>query len=94
MIAWRSQPGADVDNAGSVTFKPATIGRGTEVRVELSYAPPAGKVGATVAKLLGEDPKRQLDDDLRHFKQLMEAGERPTTEGQPSGRGPDKDQVK
>lgn len=94
MIAWRSQPGADVDNAGSVTFKPATTGRGTEVRVELSYAPPAGKVGATVAKLLGEDPKRQLDDDLRHFKQLMEAGERPTTEGQPSGRGPDKDQVK
>ncbi len=94
LIAWRSLPGADIDNAGAVTFKPATQGRGTEVRVELSYAPPVGKAGAVVAKLLGEDPKRQLDDDLRHFKQQMETGERPTTEGQSSGRGPDKDQVK
>ncbi len=94
LIAWRSLPGADVDNAGSVTFKAAPIGRGTELRVEISYAPPAGKVGAIVAKLLGEEPKKQLDDDLRHFKALMEAGERPTTEGQSSGRGPDKDQVK
>lgn len=94
LIAWQSLPGGDVDNAGSVTFKPAPTGRGTELRVEISYAPPAGKVGATVARLLGEEPKKQLDDDLRHFKQLMEAGERPTTEGQASGRGPDKDQVK
>jgi len=94
LIAWRSLPGADVDNAGAVNFKPATQGRGTEVMVEISYAPPAGKAGAAVARLLGEDPKRQLDDDLRHFKQQMEAGERPTTEGQPSGRGPDKDKVK
>ena len=94
VIAWRSLPGADVDNAGAVTFKAAPVGRGTEVRVELSYAPPAGKVGAVIARLLGEEPRKQLDDDLRHFKQLMEAGERPTTEGQASGRGPDKDQVK
>ncbi len=94
VIAWKSLPGADVDNAGAVTFKPATLGRGTEVRVEISYAPPAGKVGATIAHLLGEDPRRQLDDDLRHFKQIMETGERPTTEGQASGRGPDKDQTK
>lgn len=94
LIAWRSLPGADVDNAGAVNFKPATEGRGTEVMVEISYAPPAGKPGAAIARLLGEDPKRQLDDDLRHFKQQMEAGERPTTEGQTSGRGPDKDEVK
>ncbi len=94
LIAWQSLPGGDVDNAGSVRFKAGPAGRGTELRVEITYAPPAGKVGATVAKLLGEEPKHQLDDDLRHFKQLMEAGERPTTEGQSSGRGPDKDQVK
>jgi uncharacterized membrane protein len=94
VIAWRSLPGADVDNAGAVTFKAGPEGRGTVVRVEISYAPPAGKPGATVAHLLGEDPKRQLDDDLRHFKNMMETGERPTTEGQSSGRGPDKDQVK
>lgn len=94
LVAWRSLPGADVDSAGSVHFQPGPTGRGTEVRVELSYAPPAGKVGAAVARLLGEEPKKQLDDDLRHFKAQMETGERPTTEGQASGRGPDKDQVK
>lgn len=94
LIAWQSLPGADIENAGAVTFKPAPAGRGTVVRVELSYAPPAGKVGAVIAHLLGEDPRRQLDDDLRHFKQIMEAGVRATTEGQPSGRGPDNDTVK
>jgi len=47
-----------------------------------------------VARLLGEEPRRQLDDDLRHFKQIMEAGVRATTEGQSSGRGPDTDKVK
>lgn len=94
VIAWRSLPGADVDNAGAVTFKAGPEGRGTVVRVEISYAPPAGKVGATVAHLLGEDPKKQLDDDLRHFKSIMETGERSTTERQSSGRGPDKDKVK
>ena len=94
VIAWRSLPGADVDNAGAVTFKAGPEGRGTVVRAEISYAPPAGKAGATVAHLLGEDPEKQLDDDLRHFKNIMETGERPTTEGQPSGRGPDKDKVK
>jgi uncharacterized membrane protein len=94
VIAWRSLPGADVDNAGAVTFKAGPEGRGTVVRVEISYAPPAGKAGATIAHLLGEEPKRQLDDDLRHFKNIMETGERPTTEGQPSGRGPDTDHVK
>ena len=94
LIAWRSLPGAAVDNAGAVNFKAAPQGRGTEVMVEISYLPPGGKPGATVAHLLGEDPEKQLDDDLRHFKNIMETGERPTTEGQPSGRGPDKDQVK
>jgi len=72
LIAWRSLPGADVNNAGSVHFMPAGDGR-TEVRVVLSYEPPAGKLGAAVAKLLGEEPSRQVEDDLRRFKQVMEA---------------------
>src|SRR5690349_15542885 len=55
-IAWKSLKGADVDNAGSVSFVPAPGGRGTEVHVELSYDPPGGALGATVAKLFGEAP--------------------------------------
>lgn len=86
LIAWRSLEGADVDNAGSVRFEPATGGRGTVVRVTLKYDPPGGALGALVAKLFGEEPSQQIEEDLRRFKQVMEAGEAATTEGQPSGR--------
>jgi uncharacterized membrane protein len=75
LIAWRSLPGADVNNAGSVHFTPTPDGSSTEVVVVLSYEPPAGKLGAAVAKLLGEEPSEQVDDDLRRLKQVMEASE-------------------
>lgn len=45
-----------------------------------------GKLGASVAKLFGEEPGQQLGADLRRLKSFMEAGEMPTTQGQPSGR--------
>ncbi len=86
LIAWRSLEGADVDNAGSVRFEAAPEGRGTIVRVSLKYDPPGGLIGSTFAKLFGEEPSQQIEEDLRRFKQVMEAGETPTTEGQPSGR--------
>jgi len=86
MIAWRSLEGSEVANAGSVHFGPAAGGRGTVVRVVLKYDPPAGKLGAAVARLFGESPAQQIDEDLRRFKQLIETGETATTEGQPSGR--------
>jgi len=86
LIAWRSLEGADVDNAGSVRFRPGPNGQGAEVTVELNYEPPAGMIGAAVAKLFGEEPELQVREDLRRFKQVMEAGEIPTTQGQPSGR--------
>ena len=85
LIAWQSLPGADVSSAGSVRFEPALGGRGTEVRVNLDYNPPAGVFGATVAKLFGEEPQIQIAEDLRRFKNLMETGETPTVEGQPVG---------
>jgi uncharacterized membrane protein len=75
MIAWRSLPGSEVNNAGSVHFTPTPDGTGTDVRVVLSYEPPAGKVGAAVARLLGEEPSKQVADDLRRFKQVMDSGE-------------------
>lgn len=76
LIAWRSLPGADINNAGSVHFSSVGGDTGqTEVRVVLSYEPPAGKVGVAVAKLLGEEPATQVADDLRRFKQVMEASE-------------------
>ena len=85
-ISWASVEGADVDNSGFVRFKKAPGDRGTEVKVVLEYNPPGGALGATVAKLFGEEPEQQIGDELRRFKMLMEAGEIATTEGQPSGR--------
>jgi uncharacterized membrane protein len=85
-IGWKSLDGSDVDTAGSVRFRELPGGRGTEVRVNLKYDPPAGKVGIAVAKLFGESPAQQIRADLRRFKQIVEAGEIPSTEGQPRGR--------
>ncbi len=87
LIAWGSDAGAEVPNAGSVRFRPAPGNRGTEVKVSLDYQPPGGRFAAYLAQLFGEEPGQQLREDLRRFKQLMEAGEIPTTRGQPSGPG-------
>jgi len=75
LISWRSAEGSDVYNAGSVRFMPAPGNRGTEVRVDLAYDPPFGKLGSKVAMLFREEPGQQVMDDLRHFKQVMETGE-------------------
>jgi len=96
LIAWRSVQGSDLYNAGSVRFRPAPAGRGTEVRVEMEYDPPFGKLGSKVAMLFREEPGQQVQDDLRHFKQVMETGDivvsdatkqRGPHPGQPDGRG-------
>jgi uncharacterized membrane protein len=86
LVAWRSLPGSQVDTAGSVHFEAAAGGRGTTVKVVLKYDPPAGKAGALVARLLGEAPEQQIQEELRRFKQLMEAGEIATNQGQTSCR--------
>jgi uncharacterized membrane protein len=85
VIGWRSLPGSDVDNAGSVRFRELPQDRGTEVRVTLKYDPPAGKAGILIAKLFGRDAQAEVREDLRRLKALLEAGEAPTTAGQPAG---------
>ena len=63
--------------AGSVNFDTVREGRSTQVSVHLQYAPPAGKAGALIASLFGREPSQTIREDLRHFKQLLEAGEIP-----------------
>jgi uncharacterized membrane protein len=75
LIAWRSIEGADVDNAGSVRFTRVPNDRGTEMKVLLSYAPPAGWVSNTIATLFGRGGDREVREALRRFKQQMEADE-------------------
>ena len=86
LLVWKSLPGSMVESMGQVAFMDAPAGRGTIVRVSMEYNPPAGSLGAAFAKLFREEPALQIKNDLRHFKQIMEAGEIPTVEGQPSGR--------
>ncbi|MEE6307754.1 SRPBCC family protein [Plantactinospora veratri] len=85
LISWRSMRGARVPNAGRVRFARAAGGRGTEVRVDLAYAPPGGAAGRTIAKLFGEEPGQQIRDDLRRFKQVIETGEVVLSDGSPAG---------
>src|SRR5581483_7175659 len=74
LIAWRSLAGSHVSTAGSVHFTPTLGGQGTEVLVELKYDPPAGKLGAWLASLFGQEPSQQLRADLQRFKEMMESG--------------------
>ena len=84
-LAWRSLPGSRIHNAGSVDFEDAPAGRGTIVRVEIE-AHPGNVLGRAVGRALSPMTRQQVHEDLRRFKNLMEAGEIPTTDGQPAGR--------
>ena len=77
LISWESIGGSPLQHAGSVRFRPLSGGRSTDVAVTLRYWPPAGRVGASVSKLLGQDPSNQIAEDLHRFKQLMETGSAP-----------------
>lgn len=85
LISWRSIGCPDVESTGSVRFEKAPGERGTFIRVSLNYMPPAGALGAAIAKLFGEEPEKQIRDDLRRLKQILEAGEIATTAGPPTG---------
>ena len=88
LISWQSVgTDDDVHNSGTVRFTEAPGDRGTEIRVDLHYDPPAGKAGALVAKLFGEDPGTQIADDLRRLKQVLETGEVLRSHGAPEGIG-------
>src|SRR4051812_44719279 len=63
----------------TVTFKDAPGDRGTEIHVE------AGEDGGMVSKLTGGAALAKVKDELRRFKQLVETGEVPRSEGSPEG---------
>jgi len=74
LIAWTSEPGADVANSGRIEFRDAGP-RGTVVTATIAYDPPGGVVGKLIAKMFQREPAIQARRDLRRFKQLMETGE-------------------
>ncbi|MBB3263479.1 putative membrane protein [Azospirillum sp. OGB3] len=86
LITWHTLEGADLPHRGTVLFRPAPGGRGTEVSLTLAYHPPGGAGGDAVSRLFGAAPEQQAREALRRLKRIMEVGELPTIEGQPSGR--------
>jgi uncharacterized membrane protein len=73
LLAWRSEPGSLIRNAGIIRFE-STADGGTRVHLLMSYNPPAGAIGHAVATLFGVGPKDALDEDLVRMKSLFEHG--------------------
>jgi uncharacterized membrane protein len=73
-IAWKAVEPADFFNEGVVLFRPARDG-GTVVTVEMRYAPPGGRIGAAMLRLLHKEPGQTVADDLRRLKALLETGD-------------------
>ena len=85
-IHWRTIGEPDVRHGGQVEFHPASGNRGTVAVIHLAYEAPAGRPARRSPKSSAKTRKRKMREDLRRFKRLLETGEIPTTEGQPSGR--------
>lgn len=83
-IAWASAEQM-FEHRGVMHFKKAPDERGTEVSIALEYKAPTGPIARSLAALVGWSPEQVVRESLRHLKQLLEAGEIPTTAGQPSG---------
>jgi len=82
VIAWRSEAGSMLENAGVIRF--TADGIGTRVDLRFCYLPPAGGAGQAVAELLGSDPRAKLNEDLGRMKALLEATTRSQTHGKES----------
>jgi uncharacterized membrane protein len=87
MFAWQNSGTTPLGSGGQVRFEKAADGKGTIVTSEVHYPVFGGTLGAEVEKLLGHLPEQGVRENLRQFKQLMEAGEIPTLADQPVGAG-------
>jgi uncharacterized membrane protein len=85
LIEWHTLPNSQITVNGRVEFEQEPEDRGTAIRVEIEFAPPAGRLGYAITSLFGKNPGFIMLQDLRRFKALLEAGEVPTTEGQSHG---------
>lgn len=85
-LAWRSLPSSEIKTYGEVNFKTAPGKRGTEVHVKIGYEPMAGPAGKAVAKLMTPVLERQIKEDVRNFKRVLETGQRPVEGPMTSGR--------
>ncbi|HEX2104283.1 MAG TPA: hypothetical protein VHF51_11580 [Solirubrobacteraceae bacterium] len=73
-----------IDDLGAeVTFKDAPGDRGTEIHVAMDTS--NGGLGGVLHKLTGSERLAKVKDDLRRFKQRVETGVIPRSDGSPEG---------
>lgn len=82
LIAWRIKGKSLVGRQGQILFEPTNNKRGTVVTTEISFPRLRGVLG----KMLAYVPEQIAHENLRRFKELMEAGEIATIKGQPRGQ--------
>ncbi|MEO6150895.1 MAG: SRPBCC family protein [Mucilaginibacter sp.] len=76
MIGWSSLPHSSIDNAGKVRFRDTDDG-GTLVDVVITYQPPAGGFGASIAHIINPLFRNMVQDDVQNFKQYMDIDNEP-----------------
>jgi uncharacterized membrane protein len=85
LLRWRSLEGSEVEHEGSLEMRPWRSEGSTVLLLRLRAAHRRGAPTGPAADLLRPALAREIEEDLRRFKSRMEAGEVPTTEGQPAG---------
>lgn len=75
LIEWSTIEGSPVTHSGSIRVEP--FDEGSRVHVRMTYKPPAGALGHAFAKLMGADPKTELDEDMMRLKSALETGKAP-----------------
>jgi len=80
LLSWQSLPGSMIDHAGKVEFHDALGNRGTELKIALTYKPPAGNIGTGVSKLMNPLFEKMIKEDLLNMKQFIEMRGMPIAE--------------
>lgn len=83
LLAWRSEPGSMLENAGVIRF--AREGSGTRIDFRFCYNPPAGRAGRAMTEFFGADPRARMNEDLERLKTLLESTVRSDPHGEERG---------
>ena len=86
-LRWKSTDGTPVFDTLIASFESAPNDRGTIVTLEMQLDPPGGTLGTVVMKPLGVVSESATNVLLDRLKSLVETGEIPTLEKNPSARG-------
>ncbi len=87
LLSMKAVDGSQLPNEATIRFSPAPADWGTVATLHFRFDPPGGALGNSLAKMLGAVPSVLAEKALRRFKSLIETGEMPTLEHNPSARG-------